>query len=658
MFSPQQKFPPILDATFTWLRSVFFTSSFNWLVPIVSLISLVVCLLWQGFTLGAMLKHATVVFLLASAMMLALHDRRLHLPFSAHQMLAMSLIPYALTSIVYIPFLLVLNVRNHPASLWTPLLMALLAMLSNITARATLRKEAKSLWQAIAQRVQLLFGKTQKSPLILVGQAHEVAWAIRGMHHFNLPYTCQAIIENSVSSTNHLHDHAQKGNRIQGVRILGTLDKLETILQQTQALQGSAFLILPSVIEHPQRHSVISYLRHFSSQFLILQQTTTEAPPTLSPLTIESIFRLDIPQEIPQGDISAMVRLRTVMITGAGGYLGRNLARRIAAMGPARLILIDCHQSNLLVLAQDISQNYPNIYLRPFIMDVRNRRGIDWVVDQFAPDIVFHLAANAYHAYHDLYPHDTLATALLGTFHVAEACRRNRVQVMISASVEPTQSHTYSLGQAMEKIHEIINQCFDKIDSSFNLTRYIPLRLPFILGTPGADLGDSSQTSKSSGHTIPNDLHHECVRILTRDDAVTLLLHSLANIEEEGQGYIYHTTAGDRVTRSNLARLTTALESEDPYSLFKEDYDHSPSLTPFTASDIQDNLATSSPFIMASTTYLPDFESLLRGLNEFKRGYQNGDLSMMIKAIDHLAPGFLIASDHSNVHQHTSTSVA
>ncbi len=112
------------------------------------------------------------------------------------------------------------------------------------------------------------------------------------------------------------------------------------------------------------------------------------------------------------------------LVTGAGGSIGSELARRIAACGPASLTLVDHSELLLFDIDRELQEEWPDVLVRPVLADVTRRRTIDEAVASAEPDVVFHAAA---------YKHVTMAEQavcaaarvnVLGTAHVRDAARR------------------------------------------------------------------------------------------------------------------------------------------------------------------------------------------------------------------------------------------
>src|SRR5207253_6636695 len=84
---------------------------------------------------------------------------------------------------------------------------------------------------------------------------------------------------------------------------------------------------------------------------------------------------------------------RRILVTGAGGTIGSELARQLAALGPARLILVDNGEFQLYSINSELGERYPELAIRPVLGDVRDRGRIEAIIIGEDPQIVFHAAA-------------------------------------------------------------------------------------------------------------------------------------------------------------------------------------------------------------------------------------------------------------------------
>ena len=125
---------------------------------------------------------------------------------------------------------------------------------------------------------------------------------------------------------------------------------------------------------------------------------------------------------------------RRILITGAGGSVGSELARQLAAFGPAELTLVDHSEYALFRVEQDLRERVSTAVVAPILADVTRADQIERVVAAKAPDVVFHAAAYKHVSMTERDVVSAVRTNVLGSVYVARASRAvNSRFVLISS---------------------------------------------------------------------------------------------------------------------------------------------------------------------------------------------------------------------------------
>src|SRR5262249_4603853 len=133
---------------------------------------------------------------------------------------------------------------------------------------------------------------------------------------------------------------------------------------------------------------------------------------------------------LDRAPMASLVAGRRVLVTGAGGSIGSELVRQIAALGPARLTLLDHSESLLYAIEGEARRAAPGLDIAAHIADVRDRARLDRLVAAERPQLVCHAAALKHVPIAELNPGETLLTNAIGTRNLAEACRKAGVAAM------------------------------------------------------------------------------------------------------------------------------------------------------------------------------------------------------------------------------------
>ncbi len=208
-------------------------------------------------------------------------------------------------------------------------------------------------------------------------------------------------------------------------------------------------------------------------------------PIELRPVEIDDLLnRAQVPL-----DREAMARLiqgRRIVVTGAGGTIGAELARQIAALGPERLILLDNGEYALWQIDLELGERHPAVAREALIADVRDEARIRAVFTAARPDLVFHAAALKHVPMVEANPAEGLLTNAAGTRHVADAARAAGCRAMVLISTDKAVNPTSVMG-ASKRLAEMYCQALDiEARADARAMRCITVRFGNVLGSTGS----------------------------------------------------------------------------------------------------------------------------------------------------------------------------
>jgi len=112
---------------------------------------------------------------------------------------------------------------------------------------------------------------------------------------------------------------------------------------------------------------------------------------------------------------------RRVLVTGAGGSIGSALARELAAMQPASLILFDQSELGLFEIERDLRERHPDLPIEPVLGDVARRAQVRRVCRSARPDVIYHAAAYKHVTMAERAPCAAAEVNVLGTIELVQA---------------------------------------------------------------------------------------------------------------------------------------------------------------------------------------------------------------------------------------------
>ncbi len=178
--------------------------------------------------------------------------------------------------------------------------------------------------------------------------------------------------------------------------------------------------------------------------------------------------------------INTQLNNKIILITGAAGSIGSELARQCAKFNPKLLILLDQAESPLHELELEFNDTY-NIPYEVVVGDVRNTDRIHNVFKTFNPQIVFHTAAYKHVPMMENNPSESVLTNILGTKIVADLSVQFNVQKFVMVSTDKAVNPTNVMG-ASKRIAEIYIQSLGKTVN----TKFITTRFGNVLGSNGS----------------------------------------------------------------------------------------------------------------------------------------------------------------------------
>ncbi|MGE0740089.1 MAG: polysaccharide biosynthesis protein [Hyphomonadaceae bacterium] len=172
--------------------------------------------------------------------------------------------------------------------------------------------------------------------------------------------------------------------------------------------------------------------------------------------------------------ISALIEGKRVLITGGGGTIGGELARRVASLNPARLTLVDSSEYNLHAKKLELKDAVV------VLADIRSAKSVRRWFEREQPDIVFHAAALKQVPMVEAFPSEGVLTNVVGLRNVADAAHEvgaDLIFVSTDKAVQPS-----GVMGASKRLGEMYCQALDRKGG----LRAVPVRLGNVLGSTGS----------------------------------------------------------------------------------------------------------------------------------------------------------------------------
>lgn len=184
-------------------------------------------------------------------------------------------------------------------------------------------------------------------------------------------------------------------------------------------------------------------------------------------------------REILQGTV--------VMVTGAAGSIGSEIARQVASFTPATLLLLDQAESPLYEIHLEISKKYPDLHVEALIGDITNRKYIQCYFEQYRPQYVYHAAAYKHVPMMERYPSEAIRVNVGGTRNIADLSVEYGVRKFVMVSTDKAVNPTNVMGTSKRMAEIYVQSLYHKLHAAGGKhTRFVTTRFGNVLGSNGS----------------------------------------------------------------------------------------------------------------------------------------------------------------------------
>ena len=232
-------------------------------------------------------------------------------------------------------------------------------------------------------------------------------------------------------------DPAKKGKWINGVKVMGVREDIPRLVRRCHI--DEILITLPTASK-AQIREIYDICRKTKCRIKIMppfMELLDEDVVTRSPKSFDMDELLGRePADIDLKGVSKYLEERIVLVTGAGGSVGSELCRQIAAFRPRRVIMLDICEENVFALEGELNGLYPQLQTDAVIASVCDFDSMDAVFSRYRPHVVFHAAAHKHVPLMEENPREALVNNFAGTAVVMDLAERSLANhfVLISTS--------------------------------------------------------------------------------------------------------------------------------------------------------------------------------------------------------------------------------
>jgi len=320
------------------------------------------------------------------------------------------------------------------------------------------------------------------SPTLLVGRTADAEILLRGIESGAVKRIWPAgILSPSVSD---------RGQLIRNVPVLGNIDDVEDVAADfTRRNKPIARVVmLPSAFEvdaHPETFLMrAKRLRLIVSRLPSLESGDV---PRLAPVAVEDLL-LRQSTAIDYARLEALVKGKSVIVTGGGGSIGAEVCQRVVTFGASRLLIIENSEPALYAITEALAAQEVGAEVNGRIADIRDRERILQLMTEFKPDLVFHAAALKHVPILERDWSEGVKTNIFGSVNVADAAFAAGAEAMVMISTDKAIEPVSMLGLT-KRFAEMYCQALDHdlgVQTARKRMRLISVRFGNVLASNGS----------------------------------------------------------------------------------------------------------------------------------------------------------------------------
>ena len=277
------------------------------------------------------------------------------------------------------------------------------------------------------------------------------------------------------------NDPRKIGTVIEGIKVIGPDSE---VIKHIDELPVQEIIITLPQIEIELRERVFNTYINTGRKVMVYDYPTdsfgNDEKRTIRDVNIEDLLFRD-PISFNDTGTADYYSGKTILVTGAGGSIGSELVRQLAAMRPKRLVLLDVYENGVYDLGQELKRRYGDaLYFDTVIASVCDTEHVRQVFGRFKPQVVFHAAAHKHVPLMEENCAEAIQNNVFGTLNAVNAAEEHGVERFLLISTDKAVNPTNIMG-ATKRMCEMIIQ--SRRDSK---TDFVAVRFGNVLGSNGS----------------------------------------------------------------------------------------------------------------------------------------------------------------------------
>ena len=347
-----------------------------------------------------------------------------------------------------------------------------------------------------------------------------------------------------------------KGKQIAGLTVLGGNSELPSLIRK---LQVKVVLVAMPSADGQKIKAIYDALAPLGVSVRVLPSLRELAGGEVTVSRLRTVKLEDLlgrePVHIDVRKVSAYLNGRCVMITGAGGSIGSEIARQVLQNGPKEIILVGHGEQSIYSLMESMKKNTSELH--PVIADVADETAMRDIFERWRPQVIFHAAAHKHVPLMEDNPREALRVNALGSFTVARLAGEFGTERMVLISTDKAVKPASVMG-ASKRVAELL---LGEVQRQFPGTVFMAVRFGNVLGSRGSVIPKfEDQIAKGGPVTVTDPAMKRYFMLIP--EAVSLVIEAGA-IGEGNE--LFALDMGEPISISEMAEILIRLHGYEPH---------------------------------------------------------------------------------------------
>jgi FlaA1/EpsC-like NDP-sugar epimerase len=318
-------------------------------------------------------------------------------------------------------------------------------------------------------------------------------------------------------------DPDKQGLRVHGVPVMGTLADLPRCILE---LQVEEILIAMPTAPGDVIRRVFDLARPTNARVrtlpgyyeLVSGQASVQRA---REVRLEDLLRR-APAPMDLGGVAGYLTGEVVLVTGAGGSIGSEICRQVSRFGPRQLLLLGHGEGSIYRILVELQSSFPDVRYEPILANVRDREKLDWVIEHYRPQVIFHTAAYKHVPLSEFNIDEVVLNNVIGTHNLVSAAEAGDVERLVFVSTDKAVDPVNVMGMTKCLGEWIVQHAARRCGRA-----YVAVRFGNVLGSRGSVVPLFQKQIAAGGPLTVT--HPDVTRyFMTIPEAVRLVLQAAA----------------------------------------------------------------------------------------------------------------------------------